>query len=62
MSEENLYARGFRSGQIKLADMILNTTLESVADYQWLLSHLKEVLDGREIVDNTAIGFRKDEN
>ena len=55
--EENKYSQGYVSGQRKLAFSILEMTLENVADYQWLLSHLKEVSEGREIIDNTIIGF-----
>jgi len=55
--EENKYSQGYVNGQRKLAFSILEMTLENVADYQWLLSHLKEVSEGREIIDNTIIGF-----
>ena len=53
------YSDGYKNGQRKLAYEILQITLENVSDYQWLLSHLKEVSEGREIIDNGAIGFIK---
>jgi hypothetical protein len=56
--EENKYSEGYKIGQRKLAYCILEMTLENVSDYQWLLSHLKEVSEGREIIDNSVIGFR----
>lgn len=57
MKEENKYSQGYINGQRKLAYALLEMTLENVSDYQWLLSHLKEVSEGREIMENTAIGF-----
>ena len=57
MKEENDFSNGYKIGQRKLAYAILEMTLKNVSDYQWLLSHLKEVSEGREIMDNTAIGF-----
>ncbi len=53
----NYFSEGFVAGQRKLCQAILEMTLENISDYQWLLSHLKEVSEGREVLDNTAIGF-----
>lgn len=55
--KENPYINGFKNGQRKLAYCILEMNLESMGDYQSLLSHLKEVAEGREIIDNSVIGF-----
>ncbi len=54
----NRYAEGFIMGQRKLCEALLEMEFKDIADYQWLLSHIKEVAKGREVLDNTAIGFR----
>ena len=57
VTKENPYSSGFINGQRKLCQCILEMKIENVSDYQWLLSHLKEVSEGREIIDNSVIGF-----
>lgn len=59
--EKSDFAKGFTTGQAKLAEMILSLELNTVADYEWILSHLKEVMARREVVSNIVIGFEKQE-
>lgn len=59
---DDSFMDGFIAGQRKLCNAILGMTLENVADYQWLLTHLKEVSEGREVITNTASGFVKYSN
>lgn len=53
--EAKNWSDGFIAGQRKLCSAILELKLENVSDYYWLLSHLKEVSEGREVYD--IIGF-----
>ncbi len=57
-STGSMYSTGFIYGQRKLANYLLTLTLDNARDYQWVLTHLKEVSEGREIMDNDVIGFR----
>lgn len=58
-SEPSMYASGYVSGQRKLASCILDMEFKNISDYEWLLSHLKEVSEGREVISNSVIGFEK---
>lgn len=58
-TKKNDYVDGYIRGQRKLAACILEMAMENISDYQWLLSHLKEMSEGREVLDNCAMGFTK---